>query len=95
MGPLFVAGYEWILILVAVGVLFFGAKKIPQIARSIGKAESDYEKGKLEGKKEIDQVLGSDERLKLVKVAETVGIESEGLSDEQLKQAINDALSKK
>ncbi len=96
MGPLFIAGMEWILVLVAAGgMLLFGAKKIPQIARSIGRAESDFEKGKLEGKKDIDKMVNSDDRVKLLKIAETVGIETEGLSDEQLKQAITEALSKK
>ncbi len=96
MGPLFIAGMEWILVLVAAGgMLLFGAKKIPQIARSFGRAQSDFEKGKLEGEKEVDKMVTSDDRLKLLKIAETVGIETEGLSDEQLKQAITEALSKK
>ncbi|MEE8133370.1 MAG: twin-arginine translocase TatA/TatE family subunit [Nitrososphaerales archaeon] len=96
MGPLFIAGMEWILVLVAAGgMLLFGAKKIPQIARSFGRAQSDFEKGKLEGKKDIDKMVNSDDRVKLLKIAETVGIETEGLSDEQLKQAITEALSKK
>jgi len=96
MGPLFIAGMEWILVLVAAGgMLLFGAKKIPQIARSFGRAQSDFEKGKIEGEKEVDKMVTSDDRLKLLKIAETVGIETEGLSDEQLKQAITEALSKK
>ncbi len=96
MGPLFIAGMEWILVLVAAGgMLLFGAKKIPQIARSFGRAQSDFEKGKLEGEKEVDKMVTSDDRVKLLKIAETVGIETEGLSDEQLKQAITEALSKK
>ena len=96
MGPLFIAGMEWILVLVAAGgMLLFGAKKIPQIARSFGRAQSDFEKGKLEGEKDIDKMVNSDDRVKLLKIAETVGIETEGLSDEQLKQAITEALSKK
>ena len=87
---------EWILVIVAAGgMLLFGAKKIPQIARSFGRAQSDFEKGKLEGEKEVDKMVTSDDRLKLLKIAETVGIETEGLSDEQLKQAITEALSKK
>ncbi len=96
MGPLFIAGMEWILVLVAAGgMLLFGAKKIPQIAKSFGRAQSDFEKGKLEGEKEVDKMVTSDDRLKLLKIAESVGIETEGLSDEQLKQAITEALSKK
>jgi sec-independent protein translocase protein TatA len=42
-------GYENILlILIVVGVLLFGAKKLPELARSLGKAQSEFEKGRLE-----------------------------------------------
>ncbi len=34
---LFVAGYEFIWIIVIVGVLLFGAKKIPQLAKTLKK----------------------------------------------------------
>ena len=41
-----------ILIIVAVAVVLFGAKKIPELARSIGKAKGEFKKGLLEGEKE-------------------------------------------
>jgi sec-independent protein translocase protein TatA len=42
-------GFENILlILILVGVLFFGAKKLPELARSLGKVQSEFEKGRLE-----------------------------------------------
>ena len=48
-----VAGTEWIWIIVAIGVLIFGAKKIPELARTFGKAKGEYEKGKIEADKEL------------------------------------------
>ena len=48
---MFVGGYEWVWIIVIVGVLLFGAKKIPELARTLGKSKGEFEKGKLEGDK--------------------------------------------
>lgn len=46
---------EWIWIIVIIGVLIFGAKKIPELARTFGKAKGEYEKGKIEADKELKE----------------------------------------
>ncbi len=51
----FVAGAEWIWIVVIVAVLIFGAKKIPGLAKTFGKAKGEYEKGRIEGDKELEE----------------------------------------
>ncbi len=51
----FVAGMEWIWIIVIVGVLIFGAKKIPELARTLGRAKGDYEKGRIESEKDLKE----------------------------------------
>ncbi len=51
----FVAGMEWIWIIVIVGVLIFGAKKIPELAKTLGKAKGDYEKGRIESEKDLKE----------------------------------------
>tara|TARA_Y100001949_G_scaffold125591_1_gene107280 strand:+ start:3306 stop:3503 length:198 start_codon:yes stop_codon:yes gene_type:complete len=50
---LFVAGYEFIWIIVIIGVLLFGAKKIPELAKTFGKAKGEYKKGEIEADKEL------------------------------------------
>jgi len=50
---MFVGGYEWVWIIVIVGVLLFGAKKIPELARTLGKSKGEFEKGKIEGDEEL------------------------------------------
>ena len=50
---MFVGGYEWVWIVVIVGVLLFGAKKIPELAKTLGKAKGEYKKGEFEGDKEL------------------------------------------
>ncbi|MGQ0638880.1 MAG: Sec-independent protein translocase subunit TatA/TatB [Nitrososphaerota archaeon] len=49
----FIAGQEWIFIIIVIAVLIFGAKKIPELARTFGKAKGEFEKGKIEADKEL------------------------------------------
>ena len=49
----FIQGPEIIIIIVILGVLIFGAKKIPELAKTFGKAKGEFEKGKIEGEKEL------------------------------------------
>ncbi|MFQ5941713.1 MAG: twin-arginine translocase TatA/TatE family subunit [Nitrososphaerales archaeon] len=96
MIALFVMGYEWLWLILIGGIVIFGAKKIPEIAKSLGKAQGEFEKGKIEGAKEIKKMMSTspDDRVKLSKAAESLGIDAEGLTNEELKEAINKALSK-
>ena len=45
-------GLIQILVVVVLIALLFGANKIPQIARSLGKAKGEFKKGLAEGEKE-------------------------------------------
>lgn len=47
------AGIEWILVIVVIVVLLFGAKKIPELARSIGRAKGELTRGQMMVEKEI------------------------------------------
>ncbi len=44
-----------LLIVIIIGVLLFGAKKLPELARALGRAQSEFEKGKRESIREISQ----------------------------------------
>ena len=46
-------GPEWIIILVVV-LLIFGARKLPELARSIGASAKEFRKGIQEGAQEAD-----------------------------------------
>jgi len=48
-----VNGTEWIVVIAIVAIIIFGAKKIPELARSLGKASSEYEKAKVMTAKEL------------------------------------------
>ena len=47
---------EWIIVIVAAGVLLFGAKKIPELAKTFGKAKGEYKKGEIEADKELKDI---------------------------------------
>ena len=50
---------EIIVIVVAAGLLLFGAKKIPELAKTFGKAKGEYKKGELEADKELKDIKES------------------------------------
>src|SRR5690242_7590221 len=89
-------GLEWIIIAAIIIALFFGVKKIPELARSFGRATGEYEKAKIEMRKEVERVKNTDtaQRDKLESVAEKLGINPVGKTDEELRQAIDKDISK-
>jgi len=46
-------GMELVILVVVIGVLIFGAAKIPHLAKTFGKAKSEYRKGEIEGDNEL------------------------------------------
>ena len=50
-------GPEWIIILVVV-LLIFGARKLPELARSLGASAKEFRKGISEGSSEDAQATG-------------------------------------
>ena len=89
-------GYEVLIIIVIIVVLFFGVKKIPELARSFGKATAEYEKARIEAKKELAQIKGNDKigREKLEEIAESLGINYTNKNDDELRTAIEIELNK-
>jgi sec-independent protein translocase protein TatA len=98
----FINGLEWVIIILVIVVIFFGAKKIPELARSMGKATSEFQKARLEAKKSIenDSISGNNEqqrsvdREKLESIAETLGVDYSNKDDQDLKNAIDEKLKK-
>jgi sec-independent protein translocase protein TatA len=94
-------GYEWILIIFVIIIVIFGAKKIPEIARSFGKATSEFEKARIQAKNELDKIKNEDNknedslsREKLESIADTLRIDYLGKDDESLKMDIDAALKR-
>jgi sec-independent protein translocase protein TatA len=100
---------EWIIIIAVIVAVIFGAKKVPELARSFGRATTEYEKAKIEAKKELQRVkdLGKttlstttttatnvQDRERLESVANTLGINYSEMSDDELRSAIQTEINK-
>lgn len=51
-----IPGGPEVLIVLLVLVLLFGANKIPELARSVGEASGELQKGRKEAEKELEQI---------------------------------------
>ena len=100
-------GFEWIFIVIIVVVIFFGAKKIPDLARGFGKATSEFEKARIEAKRELRELKNAGtssststtantaaNREKLESIADTLGIDYTDKNDDQLRLAIETEINK-
>jgi len=90
-------GFEWIFIIVIIVVLFFGVKKIPELAKSFGKATAEFEKAKIEAKRDLDKYKNENtniERENLESIATTLRIDYTDKNDEDLKKAIENEINK-
>ena len=93
-------GMEWVILVIVVVVLIFGARKIPELARSVGRASGEFKKGKREAELEAAHIGAAEPtseeevRIKLVRAARELGISSEGKNSEQLREEIRRALAK-
>ncbi|UCC94191.1 MAG: twin-arginine translocase TatA/TatE family subunit [Thermoplasmata archaeon] len=101
-------GMEWIVVIIAIILFLFGAKKIPEFARSLGKARGEFDRGKrmvelemLSVEKDISidplpegpssdppPVPEPTTSSPIKQAATEFGIETEGRSDQELKEAI-------
>lgn len=90
-----------ILVLVAVGLIVFGSKKLPELFRAVGRAQVEYEKAKIESKNELSQIGGqrsseqnidnrsSLSREKLEEMAMKLGMDKhQNITDDELKEKI-------
>ena len=90
-------GFEWIIVGAIILALFFGVKKIPELAKSFGRASGEFEKAKIEMRREVERAKSTDtaERQKLESIAGTLGINYTGKTDDELRQAIAKNIEKK
>ena len=89
-------GFEWIIIIGLIVVIFFGVRKIPELARSFGKASAEFQKARIEAKRELQQMKsqGNVGREKLETIADSLGIDYTNKNDEELRTAIEIELNK-
>jgi sec-independent protein translocase protein TatA len=81
----------------------FGSKKLPEVARGIGKATSEFEKAKIQMRREMEMAKTQSldlvpdpniDREKLEDVAEILGIDYSNKGDNELRTAIESEIRK-
>ena len=89
-------GMEWVIIIGLIVVVFFGVKKIPELARSFGRATAEFEKARIEAKRELQEIKseGRVGREKLETIADSLGIDYTNKNDDELRAAIEVELNK-
>jgi sec-independent protein translocase protein TatA len=74
-------GFQELFLLLLILLLIFGGRKLPELARSLGRAKKEFEEGAIE------------DSVRIRKIAQNLGIPTEGKTDEQLLREI-EALGK-
>ena len=89
-------GLEWVIIIGLIVVVFFGVRKIPELAKSFGKASAEFQKARIEAKRELQQMKseGNIGREKLEAIADSLGIDYTNKNDDELRTAIELELNK-
>jgi sec-independent protein translocase protein TatA len=97
----FMGGQEILLVFVVI-VLLFGATKLPELARSMGRSMGEFKRGQYEVEKELQSVKASAATPNLEvamtrtqRMAKNLGIEITGKTDDQLLVEIDSKLEKK
>ncbi len=94
-----IGSQELLLIFVTV-LLLFGANKLPELASSMGKALGEFRKAQREVEYELSfqyskKAADKEKADRIQKMAEEAGIDTEGKTEDELLEAIQDTLSKK
>lgn len=86
-------GFELIILLIIIAVLLlFGPRKLPELARSIGRAWGELRRGKMEVERQLREEFTAEERrdfgTRIRDAAREIGVDSSGMRDSDLKLQI-------
>lgn len=98
-----IGGSEWMIIIFVALVLILGTGKLPGAARKMGQAVNEYNKAKNEIQDHMKEITESPkisgpvetERQKLEMIAKSIGIETEGKTDDEIRESISTKIGHK
>jgi sec-independent protein translocase protein TatA len=102
MVPQLLQGSEWLIVIVIVVVLIFGANKIPDLAKSLGRASGEFQKGKVESEQEVARLKAQGaqpaqpaepDHDKLMRAAKELDVSTEGKTDDEIREEVKKALA--
>jgi sec-independent protein translocase protein TatA len=76
-------GVEWLIVIIAIVLLLFGAKKIPEFARNLGRAKAEFSRGQMMVEKEIKDAERADREREAKEAKDREEAEKRKLSDLQ------------
>jgi sec-independent protein translocase protein TatA len=86
-------GSSELLVILVLALLLFGPKKLPELARALGKATGEYHKAAREFEKEAEKVKKEisleEEAREIRSIAENLGIQTKGKSKAELLKEIS------
>ncbi|HEX7628270.1 MAG TPA: twin-arginine translocase TatA/TatE family subunit [Candidatus Methanoperedens sp.] len=79
-------GIEDIILILIVALLLFGPNKLPELARSLGKATGEFKKAQMQTETELKQMVKplDDKDEKIHNLAVEMGLDAQNKSNEQL-----------
>lgn len=78
-------GVTEILLIGLIVLLLFGATKIPEMARNMGKAKAEFKRGEREGLADLER---QEDEEQLRRKARELGISTEGKSSDELRREV-------
>jgi len=98
-----IMGSEWIIIIFVALIVLLGTNRLPEVTKKIGKVVGEYNKAKKDVQNQFKDLTNTnldvsgpvkDERQKLETIVKSLGVDSSGKSDEQLRELISSKIGK-
>tara|TARA_B100000686_G_scaffold323701_1_gene378690 strand:- start:536 stop:847 length:312 start_codon:yes stop_codon:yes gene_type:complete len=92
-GPAMMPSSSEMLFILAVFILFFGIERLPKLARSLGMAKGEFQKGISDSRSMTEDDLdrgGKTENAELVEKADSAGVDIEGKTVDEVESDIEE-----